>query len=284
MSRWLVCLACLLAAYAGPVALAQEDEDIEEATFSESSSAFLESREESLAFLRDIKINENLATPSLGAMTSSQFNQLVATIKAEPKIPEISAGSANTNYDVILQPGHYGRTTGKTGATGALVSERALVSFVTARIASDLRTRGLAVLVVPADGYLRNNPQTPGWDGLRGSAFVAVHADGNENKCKSGPSLGYAPNTSPHEMHVLAVGMAQALGYRYSDFLRDNFTSNEANYYMFKHVPDARLRGLIEIGEVTCPQDEREMIGNAEALAKNIAYSIHFLLSMPSEQ
>jgi N-acetylmuramoyl-L-alanine amidase len=284
MSRWLACFAALLWTAVAPMAIAQDAEDVEETMFSASSSAFLESREESIAFLRDSKIIENLAMPSLGAMTSSDFNLLVAAIKAEPKIPEISAGDPREYYDVILQPGHYGRTSGATGASGVLVSERALVSFVTARIASDLRARGLKTLVVPADGYLRNNAQTPEWDGLRGTVFIAVHADGSVAKCNSGPSLGYAPNTSPHEMHVLAVAMAQALGYRYSDFLRDNFTANVASYYMFKHVPEARLRGLIEIGEVTCEKDEKEMIGNADSLAKNIAYSLHFLLSMPSSQ
>lgn len=44
-----------------------------------------------------------------------------ADIKGAVSIPNLGRGDPKIRYDVILQPGHYGRTSGKTGGEGKQV-------------------------------------------------------------------------------------------------------------------------------------------------------------------
>lgn len=276
-------LSCLFALSA-PQALAQQDE---ETSFDKSSPEFLATARESYEFLRQKSLIGSLSSPTLGSKTQDEFDKLFKTIAAETPLAPVGVGVATETYDIVIQPGHYGRKTGATGASGKVaaktISERALVAFVAGQAADQLRKKGHKVLLISADEYLRDNKSTPAWEGISAKNFIAIHADGSPTPCKTGPSLGYAEGTSPHAMHAIAVGMSQALGYSYADFLKDNFTAAEAKYYMFRHIKGDGLKGLLEIGEITCEADAKLMIENSELLAKNIAYSIDFLLSMPKE-
>lgn len=279
--RHVILAAVMLCAWAGSQpALAQ---DTEEVAFTESSQSFLAGAENALKALRGSDFLEGLEAPSLGAKSADEFAALLGEINTEKAIAGIALGDAKVVYDVIVQPGHYGRKTGLTGASGALVSERALVAFVAAGVAAELRKRGFSVLVVSADDYIRDDASTPAWDGLSAKSFIAIHADGSVNACSTGPSLGYAEGTSPHAMHAIGLGMAQALGYKYADFMRDNFTANAAKYYMFRQVNASGFKGLLEIGELTCAKDEKMLIEYSTLLATNIAHSIDFIISMPSQ-
>jgi N-acetylmuramoyl-L-alanine amidase len=256
-----------------PSALAQ---DMEEARITSSSQAFNESADEAIAALSSRL--ENFRTPEFGSLSNERFDALVAQIRREEPISPLSAGDRGVRYDVILQPGHYGRRTGRVGTSGALVSERALVAYVVAKTAEALRARGFNVLVVSADSYLRDDPNTADFDGLQATAFLAVHADGSVNPCTTGPSLAYSSNSSLLGMHAIGFGLASALGYDYETFRRDNFTANEAQYYMFSKVRAGRLTGLLELGELTCPASERALLTNADQVADNVAYALEFIL------
>jgi hypothetical protein len=60
-------------------------------------------------------------------------------------------------------------------------------------------------------------------------------------------------------------------------FMRDNYTKDEANYYAYKTI-NAGLKGLLEMGELTCPKDEEKLLSNAQVLAKNLSKAIIFAL------
>lgn len=279
--RHLLLAATLLTGGIGSqAAFAQETEEV---TFTQSSSSFVAGTKESLDLLRGDDFLAGLESAALGSKSAEEFATLLREIKAEKVIADVARGDPKITYDVILQPGHYGRKTGLTGASGKLISERALVSFVVAGVAVELRKRGYSVLVLSADNYITDDASTAAWDGLTAKSFVAIHADGNAKACSAGPSLGYAPGTSPHAMHAIGLAMSQALGYKYADFMKDNFTANEAKYYMFKHVKASSFRGLLEIGEVTCEAEEKTMVEYSTLLASNIAHSIDFIVSMPSQ-
>lgn len=280
--KWNVIGICVAAGLLTTAAIAQTPER-EDSGVTRSSNAFLNSADAALQELGQRNFDENLESPGFGAVSSDELNALVANIRRETPIPNLSRGEAGVTYDVVIQPGHYGRTTGRTGASGALVSERALVGYIAARTAADLRARGHNVLVVSADNYRRDNPSTEAYEGLTAKAFLAIHADGSERPCATGPSLGYAHNNSLMAMHAIGYGLSAALGYDYNDFRRDNFTANESDYYMFRRVRADRLTGILEIGEITCAATEAKLVGSANRIADNTARALDLIISMSAE-
>lgn len=188
--------------------------------------------------------------------------------KADNAIVGVALGDSGIVYDVILQPGHYGRKTGAIGTSGQRVLERALVAYITAGVARNLKDRHLSVLVISADNYTNN---------LRGKVFLAIHADGSTTPCSTGPSLAYGSHTSPYAMHAIGWALGSALGYTYENFKKDNFTANEAHYYMFNKLEAPTMKGLLEVGELTCPKMEDRLIEASNAMAGNIALALSFI-------
>ena len=249
-------------------------EESEHVRLSKSSDEYQSSFDSAVKKLLSEGFADGLQSPSLGAITSAEGQERLSRILAEKPIEGIATGTAGILYDVILQPGHYLRRTGATGTSGKLVSERALVAYITARIASGLRASGLNVLVISADDFLKASP------GLQSKIFLAVHADGSTPPCTpgSGPSLAYEAKSSPYAMHAIGWGLSQALGYNYSDFRRDNYTPNEAKYYTFGYVKTQYMKGLLEVGELTCPKMEEQLINSADAIGSNVARGIQFVI------
>lgn len=250
----------------------------EEPVVTQNSDAFTQSADSALQQLAARGFDQGLATPELGSLSTEQLSALAATIRLETPIPNVTRGERGVMYDVILQPGHYRRTTGLVGTSGALVSERALMGYIVGRVAADLRGRGLNVLVVSADQYLRDDRTTPAFDGLKARVFLSIHADGSVQPCATGPSLAYHGDNSMLAMHAIGFALSTALGYDYADFRRDNFTVNSANYYMFRRVEAPTLTGLLEIGELTCPATERDLVASSDKIATNVARALSFIV------
>lgn len=272
---------CLLFLLLFAAVSANEPADPEHPRIGSSSQVFSEGTPAALKFLQESNFEEGLDTPALAASSDQDFQKLVAEINAKSPIPGVGAGNARTEYDVILQPGHYQRTSGRTGTQGKYVSEQALVAYVTNVVADRLRRTGESLVVVSADGYLRPTRFGADFNGLRGKVFLAIHADGSNAPCSTGPSLGYRLPATPLAMHMIGLGLADALGYDYASFRKDNFTANEADYYMFRQVHTIRLTGLLEVGELTCQKSERELIMSSHAVGVNVARAIDFILSTP---
>jgi N-acetylmuramoyl-L-alanine amidase len=263
-----------------------ETQDAEHPRIAISSEAFRESLVSSADKLREFGFEVGLEMPTpetRGSSSDEPFQKLVHDIRTETPLPGVSAGTRGVKYDVILQPGHYGRIHGAIGTAGQFVSERALAAYVTNVIAQSLRSAGDSVLVVSADDYLRPTSRNVPFDGLRAKVFLAIHADGSDRPCTTGPSLGYDSDSSLLAMHAVGWGLAAALGYNYSDFNRDNFTANEARYYMFRQIQADRLAGLLEIGELTCPASEKQLINSSRLIGLNIARALDFIVQTPSE-
>jgi len=233
----------------------------------ENSTEFIASRDKTLKTLSAKGFTGSLSRTGLGAVSLDSTRQSAAVIKANVTISSISHGVPDKQYDVILQPGHYGRTSGATGAAGQLVSERDLNAFLVGKIASRLKAQGLNVLVVPADNVVAN----------KAGIFLSVHAEGSSSPCKAGPSLAYKAGTSPFAMHSIGLATSQALGYQYKDFRADNYTKNSAEYYMYNRVTANKLTGLLEVGEITCPASEKKLVDGADRLAENLAKAIAYI-------
>lgn len=254
------------AAVADTTAPANEGEHL-----TKSSAAFESSYEAAMAKLAGSGLEDSLKTPKLGAVSNDELKRLTKLIKSETPIAGVSKGDAKLSYDIILQPGHYGRLKGKTGASGKVVSERALNSYFVAQIAKQLRADGHKVLVVPADGVTR---------GLKAKIFLAIHADGSPRACSTGPSLGYAGDADMFSMHAIGQGLAHAFGYDYGDFRKDNYTAGESDYYMFKRMNTSMLKGILEVGEVTCDKSEQQLIASSKEITFNVASALSFLAKL----
>lgn len=267
----------LLVAFA--VFVIPQQTDLEHPQVEVSSSEFLQGAAASLNTLESSGFAEKLRTPSLGSSSSEASEDMVRKILNSVKISGIGVGERGVTYDVILQPGHYGRTppSGKLGTSGYLVSEQALVAFISSVIADQLRRDNVSVLVISADNYLLPTHPQP-FDGLKAKVFLSVHADGSNPPCKTGPSLAYKSNTSVLAMHTVGLSLSAALGKDYSKFMRDNFTENEHDYYMFHKVEADRLTGLLEVGELTCKKDEIQLIDSSNLIGQNIAQALDFLV------
>ena len=247
-------------------------DDPEHPRIDKSSDEFLKSAPDAIAYLSKSHFEDAVERPALAASSDQDFKDRVHEINQKLIVSDLGTGDPNIEYDVIIQPGHYQRTSGRTGTEGSHVSEQTLVAYLADQIAKNLHHTGEKVLVVSADKYLQT--------GLHGKVFIAIHADGSQPSCKTGPSLGYQKPTTAIAMNFVALGLADALGYDFQEF-RSNFTANETHYYMFGHVKASRLTGLLEVGELTCEKSERDLILNSHAIGTNIARAIDFILRTP---
>jgi N-acetylmuramoyl-L-alanine amidase len=265
------------------VLVAAQVQDPEHPQISVSSQDFTKSVSTSIEVLSRSGFEEGLESPGLGSSSSEEFENRIKEIRAASPLQEISRGERGVAYDVILQPGHYGRSTGRLGTAGQFVSERALVAYIAHVAASSLQSDGDSVLVISADNYLRPTSRGSNFNGLRAKVFLAIHAEGSESPCSAHASLGYPSNASVMSMHAVGWSLASALGYRYKDFAQDNYTANESKYYMFGQVQADRLTGLLEIGELTCPRSEKQLITSSNFIGRNIAYALNYIVKTPTE-
>ena len=189
-----------------------------------------------------------------------------ADIKTKFDIPNLGPGDPHKSYQVILQPGHFGRTSGRTGGAGANVTEQELVAFIIAKTAAYLIANNIDVLTISADEINKT--------GLHADIFLAVHADTAKKPCTTGPSLGYAKGSSLLGMHSIGFALATSMGQTYADFKKDNFTVGEHEYYAFKFITTKGYGGLLELGELTCPAVENALISNAELIAHNLGVAL----------
>ena len=219
------------------------------------------------------KLTENgleseLDVPGMNAQNSERHALLTKAIMLDSPMTAFGYGTKGVAYDVILQPGHYGRRTGAVGTTGKTVTERELVAYIVNKASAELKGKGLNVLVVPADNSTK---------GLEAKIFLSVHADGATASCTTGPSLAYEDNSSLLAMHAIGWALAQSLGYSYEQFRKDGYTVNSARYYMFPRIKTSVMKGLLEIGELTCDTIEPRLITSADMIGKNLARAIIFV-------
>jgi len=207
-----------------------------------------------------------------------------ADVKAAVVMPNLGKGDPSKKYNIVLQPGHYLRTPGpgkKLGTSGKLVTEQQLTAFITANVAETLidgdKDKKLNILVISADDYDRP---------LSTDIFLSIHADGSTKPCTTGPSLGYSSDSSLLGMHALAFALAASLGQTYDDFEEDNFTTNLSGYYALKSMklPPKGFAGVLEVGELTCPEKEKALIANSLLIAKNVSVALKSSLDIISEK
>jgi hypothetical protein len=155
-------------------------------------------------------------------------------------------GVSLLSYDVLISAGHEGRPAScahfpqhrcNLGANG----ERAWTPIVADAATQILREHGVTVVRLPAD-----------FDGAyRVDAAVFIHFDGSDPPCRSGASVGYA-----HKDDALGAATWRELygSYWHFGFEPDNFTEGLRRYYAYRQVHTRRASLVLELGEITCPE------------------------------
>lgn len=174
--------------------------------------------------------------------------------------------AALVRADVLVSAGHEGRPAScarfpqracNLGAAG----EREWTPIVADDVTRVLRAHGVRVLRKPAD-----------FDGRYAvDMAVFIHFDGAAPPCTSGASIGYHRRADARAAQLWRALYAGTFPFR---FMPDNFTAGLRDYYAFRQV-DARDGALVlELGEITCPQQRAWLATRLEALAGLIAYDI----------
>lgn len=173
---------------------------------------------------------------------------------------------------LVVQCGHVGRTSGNTGAPG----EREFTARVGEACARLLGRRGWSIRVVPAD---------PVRAAYRGDAFVAVHADGNNNPDVDGASVGYQ-TTEGRQLAEAWRSAYQLLGWS-GPWHRDNYTTNLSGYYGVSYAVGQgnRRACIVECGTITNPAERAAMTSqdgvDRVALAIGMALGILLYQDVP---
>ena len=165
--------------------------------------------------------------------------------------------------DVLISAGHEGRPAScasfpkhkcNLGAAG----ERALTPRVADDATRRLRADGFTVLREPAD--------FAGEFKVKDAVFI--HFDGNSTPCASGASIGYHRAADQPAARAWRSLYSRYWTFR---FQPDNFTDNLSNYYGFRQVSASDAALVLEMGELTCPAQNKWLRPQIDFLGRLIA-------------
>ena len=185
--------------------------------------------------------------------------------------PATAQTSTPLRADVLIGAGHEGRPQSckrfpKRACNLGTAGERSYTPMVADEATRVLRAAGVSVARVPAD--------------FTGSYVVAaavfVHFDGNTVRCGSGASVGFH---RPQDRDAARAWRTLYSGYWSYRFQPDNFTTNLSNYYGFRQVRASDSALVLELGELTCPQQrtwlEKRIKWEGRLIAHFLSARIH---------
>ena len=159
--------------------------------------------------------------------------------------------AAVLHYDVLISAGHEGRPEScarfpqhhcNLGTPG----ERAWNPIVADEAARKLREMGYSVAREPADFEGEYDVK----------AAIFIHFDGIAKPCTSGASIGYHTDASKPAAELWRKMYGAVFPFR---FMPDDFTKNLSDYYGFRQVQAKDGALVLELGELTCPE-QREWL------------------------
>jgi len=157
-----------------------------------------------------------------------------------------SASPPPQHFDVLISAGHEGRPEScarfpKHKCNLGTAGEREYTPVVADEATRILRAHGYTVAREPAD-----------FDGTFAvKAAVFIHFDGDEPPCASGASIGYHVPADKRAADIWKATYSKYFPYKWQP---DNFTTNLSRYYGFRQVQATGGALVLELGELTCPQ------------------------------
>lgn len=161
--------------------------------------------------------------------------------------------------EIYIQAGHEGRVRGATGTVSSYGKEIDWTPIVADEATRILREAGISVLRCNADHRKL----------CVVDLALSIHFDGNAHACSTGASIGYDDPTD----------QPAAIAWKdfYSKYFRfewkpDNFTPNLKNYYNYKYTLTRDAELVLELGDLTCPQQAHWLRANLKNLGHIVAY------------
>lgn len=161
--------------------------------------------------------------------------------------------------EIYIQAGHEGRTKGATGASGPYGNEIDWTPVVADEATRILRKAGISVIRSKADHH-------------RYSAVdlaISIHFDGCAKICGTGASIGYDDPTDKPAADEWRKLYSKYFGFKWH---KDNFTPNLSNYYNFHYTITRDAELVLELGDITCPQQAKWMKPRLKEMGQLVAY------------
>jgi len=171
-----------------------------------------------------------------------------------------SDNSDNTlKADVYIQAGHEGRLFGKTGSVSPYGREIDWTRIVADEATRILRQAGVSVIRASADQRRKSVIRLA----------LSIHFDGSKTTCSTGASIGL---NNPSDR-----GAARAWKRMYRSvfpfkWMPDNFSRNLKYYYNYRYTVASDAELVLELGEISCPEQARWMKPRLRQLGALVAY------------
>lgn len=161
--------------------------------------------------------------------------------------------------DVYIQAGHEGRTKGSTGTSSSYGREIDWTPIVADEAARILKEAGISVIRSDADRKKYSVVDLA----------VSIHFDGCIKECGSGASIGYDDVTDKPAADEWKAFYSNYFKFKWHN---DNFTKNLSQYYNFKYTITRDAELVLELGDLTCPEQAVWMKKNLKNLGHVVAY------------
>lgn len=161
--------------------------------------------------------------------------------------------------EIYIQAGHEGRTTGATGTQSKYGREIDWTPVVADEATRILREAGIKVIRSKADRRRLSKV----------NLALSIHFDGCANACATGASIGYDDPTDQPAAIAWKEFYSQYFRYHWKP---DNFTPNLSNYYNFRYTITKDAELVLELGDLTCPDQAKWLKNNLFQLGHMVAY------------
>ncbi len=161
--------------------------------------------------------------------------------------------------NVYIQAGHEGRIFGNTGSVSAYGREMDWNTIVADEATRILRNAGVSVIRAAADHKRKSNIQLA----------LSIHFDGSNRACRTGASIGY-----PHHSDRSAARTWKRIYRPVFPFkwMPDNFSKNLSGYYNYYYTRASDAELVLELGEISCPEQARWLKPRLKRLGALVAY------------
>lgn len=166
------------------------------------------------------------------------------------------------SYDraqIYIQAGHEGRTKGSTGTSSQYGNEIEWTPIVADEATRILEEAGISVIRSKADRRKYSVVDLA----------LSIHFDGCATQCGSGASIGYDDPTDKPAADEWKAYYSQFFKHKWH---KDNFTKNLRYYYNYKYTITKDAELVLELGDLTCPEQAKWMKKNLKNLGHIVAY------------
>jgi len=167
--------------------------------------------------------------------------------------------NAPLKADVYIQAGHEGRLFGKTGSTSPYGREIDWTRIVADEATRILRRAGVSVIRASADQRRKSVIRLA----------LSIHFDGSKRACSTGASIGLNNGSDRRAARVWKRMYRSVFPFKW---MPDNFSRNLKYYYNYRYTLASDAELVLELGEISCPEQARWMKPRLKQLGALIAY------------